>query len=258
MTCAPCRSSVLSSAEWDVFMLDPPYDVANVVASTFARYPYPESFFAAHGALTPAQVKFFTRANRPPPGGQSPKKARAAFPCAVQIDRQSHSDPRAHLARRDHRPAVLRIRAAARRRAVSDRDAAPVCGPDARAARRRVRVHGQSGLGAAALLPGAGRPGRAHGREEQRSGAGGARRERRADQRLAAEGRRADEPPIVPVDVLRSAARGREPARRASPASPGPSRWPAPAIPRSSRRSAAPIARSSWPALPPRPSRSGC
>jgi hypothetical protein len=40
------QKSVLSSADWDEFMLNPPYDVSNVVASAFARYPYPEAFFA--------------------------------------------------------------------------------------------------------------------------------------------------------------------------------------------------------------------
>src|SRR5580765_7345815 len=47
------QQSILTSADWDVFMLDPPFDVSNVVASAFARYPYPEAFFAARGALTP-------------------------------------------------------------------------------------------------------------------------------------------------------------------------------------------------------------
>jgi len=57
---------VLSSPDWDVFMLDPPYDVRTVVASAFARYPYPESFFAARGAQTAAGMIFFIRSNRPP------------------------------------------------------------------------------------------------------------------------------------------------------------------------------------------------
>jgi len=36
------------------------------VASAFARYPYPESFFAARGVPASATVIFFTRSNRPP------------------------------------------------------------------------------------------------------------------------------------------------------------------------------------------------
>jgi len=60
------QKSVLSSPDWNAFMLDPPYDVSNVVAGAFARYPYPESFFAARGIVTPTSVVFFTRSDRPP------------------------------------------------------------------------------------------------------------------------------------------------------------------------------------------------
>jgi signal transduction histidine kinase len=75
--------SVLSSADWNAFMLDPPYDVSTIVASAFARYPYPESFFAARGALTPGSLMFFTRSDRPPPW--APREAGAnRFPVTVQ------------------------------------------------------------------------------------------------------------------------------------------------------------------------------
>ena len=60
------QKSVLSSPDWNAFMLDPPYDVSSVVAGAFARYPYPESFFAARGIVTPTSVVFFTRSDRPP------------------------------------------------------------------------------------------------------------------------------------------------------------------------------------------------
>ena len=60
------QKSVLASPDWDAFMLDPPYDVGHVVASAFARYPYPESFFAARGVPTETSVIFFTRSNRQP------------------------------------------------------------------------------------------------------------------------------------------------------------------------------------------------
>ena len=43
------QATVLASAQWDQFMLDPPFDVRNLAASAFARYPYPESFFAWRG-----------------------------------------------------------------------------------------------------------------------------------------------------------------------------------------------------------------
>ena len=74
---------VLSSPDWDVFMLDPPYDVRTMVASAFARYPYPESFFAARDAQTAAGMIFFIRSNRPP--AWAPYDAGAnRFPVAVR------------------------------------------------------------------------------------------------------------------------------------------------------------------------------
>jgi signal transduction histidine kinase len=79
------QKSVLSSADWDVFMLNPPYDVSNVVASAFARYPYPEAFFAGRGTVTPDSVTFFTRSNRPPPWAVTEEKAQR-FPVTVQSD----------------------------------------------------------------------------------------------------------------------------------------------------------------------------
>jgi signal transduction histidine kinase len=79
------QKSVLSSADWDVFMLDPPYDVSNVVASAFARYPYPEAFFAGRGHLSPETVTFFTRSNRPPPWTIVDEKP-GKFPVSVQTN----------------------------------------------------------------------------------------------------------------------------------------------------------------------------
>jgi signal transduction histidine kinase len=61
------QKTVLSSQDWNAFMLDAPYDVRNVVASAFARYPYPESFFAARGVVTGETLAFFMRSDRLPP-----------------------------------------------------------------------------------------------------------------------------------------------------------------------------------------------
>src|SRR5581483_10090302 len=58
---------VLPSEDATQFMQDPPYDLKRAVASAFARYPYPEAFFAARGHLANDGVVFFTRSNRPPP-----------------------------------------------------------------------------------------------------------------------------------------------------------------------------------------------
>ena len=61
------QEKILSSARWDEFMLDPPYDVRNLAASAFARYPYPESFIAWRAPLSPQSMIFFNRADRRPP-----------------------------------------------------------------------------------------------------------------------------------------------------------------------------------------------
>src|SRR5262249_11929833 len=58
---------VLPAEDWNHFLTNPPYDLTNAVASAFARYPYPESFFAARADLSASGVLFFTRSNRPPP-----------------------------------------------------------------------------------------------------------------------------------------------------------------------------------------------
>ena len=61
------QEKILSSPRWDEFMLDPPYDVRNLAASAFARYPYPESFLAWRAPLRPDAMIFFNRADRRPP-----------------------------------------------------------------------------------------------------------------------------------------------------------------------------------------------
>jgi signal transduction histidine kinase len=77
------QKSVLPAADWDVFMLTPPYDVSNLAAGAFARYPYPEAFFAGRGTVTPANVVFFTRSNRPPPWSDTEERPQR-FPVTVQ------------------------------------------------------------------------------------------------------------------------------------------------------------------------------
>src|SRR6187200_1094420 len=39
------HESVLASQQWQQFAGHQPYEMASLVASAFARYPYPESFF---------------------------------------------------------------------------------------------------------------------------------------------------------------------------------------------------------------------
>ena len=79
------QSAVLASAQWDQFMLDPPFDVRSTAASAFARYPYPESFFAWRGLAKPETVVFLDRADRRPPwmrGDADPSR----FPVIVEYE----------------------------------------------------------------------------------------------------------------------------------------------------------------------------
>jgi signal transduction histidine kinase len=73
------EASVLASSQWTDVMLDPPYDIGNLVASAFARYPYPESFFGWRGPLTDRALVFFDRAARPP-AWSSPSTPSGHFP----------------------------------------------------------------------------------------------------------------------------------------------------------------------------------
>lgn len=59
------QASVLSGPGWTARSFEPPYDIRDVVATAFARYPYPDFFFGWREAPGVAAV-FFTRADRPP------------------------------------------------------------------------------------------------------------------------------------------------------------------------------------------------
>ncbi len=59
------QESVLGSG-WDADSLEPPFEARNVVAGAFARYPYPESFFAWRRGSPDTSVVFFNRSDRQP------------------------------------------------------------------------------------------------------------------------------------------------------------------------------------------------
>jgi signal transduction histidine kinase len=63
-------------------MLDPPYDVSQLVASAFARYPYPESFFAWRRSGSPDTAVFLHRSDRLP-FWTSPREGQDPFPVVV-------------------------------------------------------------------------------------------------------------------------------------------------------------------------------
>ena len=83
------QNSVLSSPYWDAFMADPSADITTLVASAFARYPYPESFFAWRGEPRPDGVLLFTRSDRKPswlPDDVLPESNTNQFPVAIRRD----------------------------------------------------------------------------------------------------------------------------------------------------------------------------
>jgi len=53
-------------ALWGQLIRGPSSDIRGQVASAFARYPYPESFFAWRGTATSGRLSFFNRADRRP------------------------------------------------------------------------------------------------------------------------------------------------------------------------------------------------
>ena len=62
------QESVLTSPEWGrIAAVDRPYEINNLLASVFARYPYPESFFSWGAESDASQLTFFNRSDRRPP-----------------------------------------------------------------------------------------------------------------------------------------------------------------------------------------------
>jgi two-component system phosphate regulon sensor histidine kinase PhoR len=60
------QDQVLQGLQREQISLLEPYEIMDLVATAFARYPYPECFFAWTDSATPADGVFFTRADRTP------------------------------------------------------------------------------------------------------------------------------------------------------------------------------------------------
>jgi signal transduction histidine kinase len=60
------QTSVLAQSPWDERGPDTAQELTALVASAFARYPYPEAFLAWDARRPSAGVTFYTRADRPP------------------------------------------------------------------------------------------------------------------------------------------------------------------------------------------------
>jgi len=80
------QDSVLMSERGDQFRSDAPYELSDLIASAFARYPYPESFFAwREHAPAPMGIWFFNRSDRRPSWmrtDETPKR----FPVTISND----------------------------------------------------------------------------------------------------------------------------------------------------------------------------
>ena len=78
------QTSILTRLHWDQVSLSAPYEFGDLVASAFARYPYPETFFGWEAGTPFDAATFFTRDRRRPGWLPSPD-AVAVFP--VTADR---------------------------------------------------------------------------------------------------------------------------------------------------------------------------
>lgn len=80
------QESILMPLPAKQVILDPPYDISETVAEAFARFPYPESFFAWKAGPTDAgSAVLFNRADRPP-AWETAKPAHKTFPVTVLPD----------------------------------------------------------------------------------------------------------------------------------------------------------------------------
>jgi signal transduction histidine kinase len=60
------QTSILSSSAWDEFTLDTAHEFTSIVASAFARYPYPEAFIAWEPKRADQDLVFYIRSDRSP------------------------------------------------------------------------------------------------------------------------------------------------------------------------------------------------
>lgn len=80
------EAAVLRNLHWQQITLDRPYDVSDMVAAAFARYPYPEAFFGWSSPVRAAQAVFFTRADRRPEWLPAEDPQARRFPVTVVHD----------------------------------------------------------------------------------------------------------------------------------------------------------------------------
>ena len=91
------HSRVLANRDWGELSLESLTDTSDQVATAFARYPYPESFFSWQSD-TPHGVVFFNRANRFPAWMPKPTEPNR-YPVALVVDPPEGEALRAQVAR---------------------------------------------------------------------------------------------------------------------------------------------------------------
>ncbi|MGH9345782.1 MAG: sensor histidine kinase [Vicinamibacterales bacterium] len=102
------QEAVLSTVTRRQLTTEPPYDLAEVFARGFARFPYPESFFAWRRAADGREVTYtFTRAHQPPPW-LARQAVAGPYPVAVVRNSAGLRDlmAQARLKARANRPAA--------------------------------------------------------------------------------------------------------------------------------------------------------
>lgn len=81
------QESLLSSQQWTDLPLEDSQGITDVLASTFARFPYPEAFFAWRTSPGTPEVRFFARPDRIPGWLEGP----ADGPLPVAVGRSAHT-----------------------------------------------------------------------------------------------------------------------------------------------------------------------
>ena len=119
------HSRVLANRDWGELSLESLTDTSDQVATAFARYPYPESFFSwQHDS--PRGVVFFNRANRFPAWMRQPAEPNR-YPVVLVTNPPEGEALREQGCGVQRRPVSLRdLRHDTRRTAVSDRREARV------------------------------------------------------------------------------------------------------------------------------------
>lgn len=81
------QESLLSSQDWTDLLLEDSQGITDVLASTFARFPYPEAFFAWRADRIAPDVRFFARSDRIPRWLEIPTDG----PLPVAVGRSEHT-----------------------------------------------------------------------------------------------------------------------------------------------------------------------